>query len=60
MTKLKILVIDDSPIHQQAARQTLGDHNVTVATSYEEGFQILMPLYENYIAKGAKGGVYEA
>ena len=42
MTKLKILVIDDSPIHQQAARQQLGEaHNLTVVGSYDEARNLL-------------------
>jgi CheY-like chemotaxis protein len=58
---MKILVIDDSFVHQESARQTLTGHELTVATSYEEGFRLLAPFdsQEHYIAKGKKGGVYD-
>lgn len=40
--KLNILVIDDSPIHQQAARQVLGaDHDLTVVGSHDEALELL-------------------
>lgn len=59
---MKILVIDDSPIHQQAARQTLMGHALTIAKSYEEGFMLLAPIERGgmYVVSGMKGGVYDA
>lgn len=33
---MKILVIDDSPLHQQSARQTLEGHDVTIVATYDE------------------------
>ena len=39
---MKILVIDDSPVHQEAARKQLIDHTLVVAGSYDEGRDILM------------------
>jgi CheY-like chemotaxis protein len=57
---MKILVIDDSPIHQASARQTLKGHDLTIAMSYEEGFNILTPLsYMGYVKKGEKGAEYD-
>ena len=41
---MRILVIDDSAVHQASARQTLKDHDLTVATSYEQGFRMLAPV----------------
>ena len=33
---MKILVIDDSPLHQESARQTLEGHDVTIVGTYDE------------------------
>src|SRR3989344_8141335 len=38
---MKILVIDDSRLHQQAARQTLEGHEFTIATTYDEAHKLL-------------------
>lgn len=38
---MKILVIDDNPVHQQSARQTLNGHDLTVVGSYDEAFELL-------------------
>jgi CheY-like chemotaxis protein len=59
---MKVLVIDDSPVHQESARQTLSGHDLTLATSYEEGFKALVPIvsHGNYVAKGEKGRAYDA
>jgi CheY-like chemotaxis protein len=38
---MKILVIDDNPIHQWSARQTLAIHDLTIAPTYDEAFQLL-------------------
>lgn len=57
---MRILVIDDNPLHQQSARQTLKDHDVTIATSYESAFRILTPLDDNdYVSRGEKGECYD-
>ena len=57
---MKILVIDDNPVHQASARETLAGHDVTVAKSYEEGFKILVPLEAyKYVRRGEKGAYYD-
>ncbi len=38
---MNILVIDDSPLHRQSARQTLKDHNVTIVGTYDEAYELL-------------------
>jgi CheY-like chemotaxis protein len=38
---MKILVIDDSPIHQDAARAQLKDHDLTVVGTYDEAQALL-------------------
>ena len=38
---MRILVIDDSPVHQQSARQTLGGHDLTIVGSYDEGQKLV-------------------
>ncbi len=38
---MKILVIDDSSVHQQSARQTLKDHDLTVVGSYDEAVRLM-------------------
>lgn len=41
---MKILVIDDSPIHQNAARKQLAaEHDLTVVGSYDEAVRLLEP-----------------
>lgn len=39
--KLKVLVIDDDHDHQQSARETLTEHDLTVCCTVEEAFEIL-------------------
>ncbi|MFH1072010.1 MAG: hypothetical protein V1743_01120 [Nanoarchaeota archaeon] len=42
MKQLEILVVEDSPIHQEAAREQLGTcHNVTVVGSFDEAMDKL-------------------
>lgn len=38
---MKILVIEDDPTHQEAAKAQLKDHDVTVVGSYDEGQALL-------------------
>lgn len=38
---MKILVIDDSPVHQQSARQTLEGHDITIVEGYDEALKSL-------------------
>ena len=38
---MKILVIDDSNVHREAAQQQLGDHALVVVGTYDEGCEIL-------------------
>lgn len=38
---MKILVIDDSPMHQAAARQTIIGHNLTIASSADQALELL-------------------
>jgi CheY-like chemotaxis protein len=52
---MNILVIDDSIIHQQSARQTLVGHNLTIATSYEQGLKLLAPIEDSTVMLGEKG-----
>jgi CheY-like chemotaxis protein len=58
---MDILVIDDSLINQDSARQTLGNlgHNLHVTTSYEQGFRALTPLFDGYVQSGATGTKYD-
>ncbi len=47
MERMKILVIDDSPVHQEAARRQLGtDHDLTVVGYYSKGQELLCGWYE--------------
>lgn len=62
---MKILVIDDSSIHLEAARKTLVGHDITLCDSHDEAIELLtcnwdavlcdlmMPAGEN--AQGSKG-----
>ncbi len=43
----RILVIEDSSIHQQSARQTLQGHNVAIVGSYDEAYEYLNPVWGN-------------
>lgn len=43
---MKVLVIDDSPLHQASALQTLKDHDLTIVGSYDEAFKLLEEPYE--------------
>ena len=38
---MKILVIDDSPLHRASAQQTLGGHDLTIVGSYDEGQKLV-------------------
>ena len=39
---MKILVIDDNPLNQDSARQTLGDHDVNVVGTHEDAHEVLV------------------
>ncbi|PIY93276.1 MAG: hypothetical protein COY69_02560, partial [Candidatus Magasanikbacteria bacterium CG_4_10_14_0_8_um_filter_32_14] len=45
---MKILVIDDSPIHQESARQTIKEHDLTVVGTYDEAYELLERPYAKY------------
>lgn len=45
---MKILVIDDSPLHHASARQTLGGHEVTIASTYDEAHRLLNGVTEGF------------
>lgn len=62
---MKILVIDDSPVHAQAARDQLGkEHELTVVTSYDQGIKCLEQQYDQeaikkeFVAQGFAQNVY--
>lgn len=38
---MRILVIDDNPLHHASARQTLGGHEVTIVGTYDEAHKLL-------------------
>lgn len=38
---MRILVIDDNPLHQQSARQTLKGHDLTIVGTYDEAYELL-------------------
>lgn len=38
---MKILVIDDGPLHQESARQTLKGHELVIAQTYDEAHRLL-------------------
>ena len=40
---MKILVIDDSPVHQAAAKKQLTEHDLAVVGSYDEAVRLLEP-----------------
>ena len=45
---MKILVIDDNPLHQRSAVQTLGsDHELTVVSGHDEALKYLSPYYKD-------------
>lgn len=58
MNILKILVIDDSPVNQQSARETLTGHNLTVVGTYDEAYKLLCTRdawdFGEYIAHSSK------
>lgn len=54
MEKLNILVIEDSAVHQQAAREQLAEHNLTVVGSYDEGQEWLTPYGDLYCKKACE------
>ncbi|MBT7007781.1 hypothetical protein HN958_04760 [Candidatus Falkowbacteria bacterium] len=39
---MKVLVIDDSPLNQESARQTITDHDLTVVGTYDEAYDLLL------------------
>jgi len=41
MESLRILVIDDSPRHRESAKQTLAEHELTIASSFKEAISLL-------------------
>ena len=43
--EMKILVIDDSPIHHESALQTLVGHELTIASTYDEAYELLRKPY---------------
>jgi CheY-like chemotaxis protein len=43
MQKLNILVVDDEKRHRDSAHALLGDHNLTVVSSYDEAAKLLTP-----------------
>ena len=38
---MKILVIDDSPLHQASAQQTILGHELVIATTHDEAHTLL-------------------
>ncbi len=43
--KLEILVVEDTPIHQEAARRLLSEHNVQIVSTFDEATDLLrIPL----------------
>lgn len=51
---MKILVIDDSPLHQQSARQTLVGHDLKVVGTYDEAHELLQERRADYSLVMAK------
>ena len=51
---MRILVIDDNPIHQASARQTLGGPELTLATTYDEAHKLLQKPCASYEAVEAE------
>lgn len=51
---MKILVIDDSQLHQQSARQTLEGHEFTIVGTYDEAHKLLQEPHANYEAVKAE------
>ncbi len=52
MKRMKILVVDDNPIHQQSARQTLGEHDLTVIGGHDEALVQLDRTSRTLIERG--------
>jgi len=44
---MKVLVIEDKAIHQDSARDTLAEHDLTIVFSYAEAMKILRPWPHN-------------
>ncbi len=65
---MKILVIEDKQMHQDSARQTLVDHDVTLVSSYDEatkvlgskGFNFEVVLTDMNLPMGSKNTLNEA
>ena len=51
---MRILVIDDSQLHQTSARQTLGGHDVTIVGTYDEAHELLQEPRASYKAVDAE------
>jgi CheY-like chemotaxis protein len=56
---MKILVIDDSPIHRQSARQTLVGHDLTIVGTYDEAYKLLKKELADSDAVHAELGPYQ-
>lgn len=57
MEKMRILVIDDTKKHLDAALQTLVDHDVTICSTYDDALELLEECYDReaekrYISEG--------
>lgn len=47
---MRVLVIDDNPIHQMSARQTLVGHNLTIVGTYDEARELLQEPHASWEA----------
>lgn len=52
--RLRILVIDDTELHHQAARQTLAGHELTIVGTYDEAYVLLEKPQASYEAVKAE------
>ena len=43
---MKVLVIDDNPIHQESARQTINNHELTIVGTYDEAHLLINGNYK--------------
>lgn len=44
--KLDVLVVEDSPLHQEAARQLLNEHNLTLVGTFDEAADVMRKGYD--------------
>ena len=44
--KLRVLVVDDNPVHLKAAEQTLADCELTTCSTHDEAHELLLPKYD--------------